>query len=164
MKGWNLPIRVQACDSSTKTSCGKGYAMTTHTKFFEMHETHNNLSSTQIRRKVSLNPNWQQASYGLFLCLQKMTDTILYNKTLIESHSCRPYGAKLLREIEGQTEAHTYTNLLTYIRPQTAFSPILPTSFYSLAVVWIYANDINWNISVFRPTNSQNRERYQFWT
>ena len=66
-----------------------------------------------------------------------------YNKTFIESHSSRLHGAKLLGETEGQTEAHTYTNLLTYTRPQRTFPPILPASFHSLAVLWVYANDVN---------------------
>jgi hypothetical protein len=86
-----------------------------------------------------------------------------YNKTFIDSHSSRLYGAKLLRGIEGLTETHK-TNSLKYIRPQTAYFPIIPTSFHSLAVVWIYACYVNSNISGFRPTNSQNKERYQFWT
>jgi len=66
-----------------------------------------------------------------------------YNKIFTESHSSRLYGAKFLREIDGQTEAHMYTNLLTYIRPQTAFPTIFPTLLHSLTVVWIYASDVN---------------------
>lgn len=66
-----------------------------------------------------------------------------YNKTFTDSHSSRLYGAKLLWEIDGETEARTYTNLLTYIHTQTAFPLIFPTLFHSLTVVWIYANDVN---------------------
>jgi hypothetical protein len=64
-----------------------------------------------------------------------------YNKTFIESRSSRRHGAKLLGEIEGQTEAHTHTYTHTpsnSISPNPSYFIPLTGSFIMWNALWFF--------------------------